>query len=81
MLTVLNILCLQGKCAGIYIKQNHFVNGKAHWKQKTVHKTKFYIWHNAIHDNWKIGEDTNFPSPTSGKKLKMSKLSRVISKE
>ena len=57
------------------------MNGKAHWKQKTDHKTKFYIWHNAIHDNWKIGEDTNFPSPTSGKKLKMSKLSGVISKK
>ena len=62
MLTVLNILCLQGKCAGIYIKQNHFVNGKAHWKQKTDHKTKFYIWHNANFDNWRIGEDKNFLS-------------------
>ena len=58
-------MCLQGKCAGTYIKQNHFVNGKAHWKKKTDDETKFYIWHNAIHDNWKIGEDKNFPSPTS----------------
>ena len=63
MLTVLNVLCLQGRCAGYYIKQNYLVNGKAHWKQKTDYKIKFYIWYNPKYDNWKIGEFKSFPGP------------------
>ena len=60
-LTVLiNILCLQGRCAGTYIRENELFNGKAHWKQQTEYKIKFYIWYNPYYRNWRIGEWKRF---------------------
>ena len=41
------------------------MNGKAHWKQKTDYKIKFYIWYNPKYDNWKIGEQKRFPGTKS----------------
>ena len=53
---VINILCLQGRCAGTYIQEPDLFNGKAHWKQQTAHKDKFYIWYNPHWRNWKMSE-------------------------
>ena len=49
-------MCLQGRCQGTYIKEPKLFNGKAHWKQQTDYKVKFYIWYNPHYRNWKLAE-------------------------